>query len=512
MSVHYTSNSQGNRVYDIDGVGATLASQTGGLAGASVGLYLTNDIIEKESDSMVNTKEKSYDFKPFSYVSLFSGIGGFEQALDKLGGKCVFASEIDKFAAKAYEALYGEDVLHGDVMEIDAKDVPDHDLLVGGFPCFAAGTLITTSEGVKTIEDIMAGDSVLTHNNGFKDVVVPMKKRKKGVLELQVQGSPFTRITEEHPVYVREMYRTYNTVKGNRTNKRNWSEPKWVKAKDLKKGVHFVGMSENKECSNPYEITSEDAWLIGRYVANGYIRNGKRPNRVDSYNNQVIYCVGKNKLDEFKGKVDSYYVGISEERTVFKCRITDDRLLELCLLAGRGSENKLIPGFIQDLPNNLLESFLDGYISGDGSEREGNYVATSVSKRLVYGLAQVVQKLYNTPYGIQYTKRPNTTVIEGRTVNQRDTWTIRFRKENRKQQDGVYIDGMLWMPIRSIKFDDSFDDYVYNFEVEGDNSYVANNLTVHNCQAFSVAGNRGGFDDARGTLFFEVARIASEKQ
>src|SRR5699024_9930721 len=55
--------------------------------------------------------------------------------LNKLGGTCVFASEIDKFAAKAYEALYGEDVLHGDVMEIDAKDVPDHDLLVGGFPC-----------------------------------------------------------------------------------------------------------------------------------------------------------------------------------------------------------------------------------------------------------------------------------------------------------------------------------------------------------------------------------------
>jgi DNA (cytosine-5)-methyltransferase 1 len=71
----------------------------------------------------------------FKYVSLFSGVGGFEQALDKLGGKCVLASEIDKFASRAYATLYGDEVLHGDVTQIDAKDVPDHDLLVGGFPC-----------------------------------------------------------------------------------------------------------------------------------------------------------------------------------------------------------------------------------------------------------------------------------------------------------------------------------------------------------------------------------------
>src|SRR5699024_248840 len=73
----------------------------------------------------------------FTYVSLFSGVGGFEQALDSLGGTCVFASEFDKFAAQAYETLYGEDVLHGDITEIDAEDVPNHDVLVGGFPCQA---------------------------------------------------------------------------------------------------------------------------------------------------------------------------------------------------------------------------------------------------------------------------------------------------------------------------------------------------------------------------------------
>jgi DNA (cytosine-5)-methyltransferase 1 len=72
----------------------------------------------------------------FNYVSLFSGIGGFEQALNKLGGTCVMASEIDKYANQAYEILYGHSTV-GDVTKVAAEDVPDHDLLVGGFPCQA---------------------------------------------------------------------------------------------------------------------------------------------------------------------------------------------------------------------------------------------------------------------------------------------------------------------------------------------------------------------------------------
>lgn len=72
--------------------------------------------------------------KRFKYASLFSGIGGFETALNALGGECVFASEIDKFARKAYEALYGQKP-SGDITEIHAEDIPNHDVLVGGFPC-----------------------------------------------------------------------------------------------------------------------------------------------------------------------------------------------------------------------------------------------------------------------------------------------------------------------------------------------------------------------------------------
>lgn len=71
----------------------------------------------------------------FKIVELFAGIGGFRAGLEELGGECVFASEIDKFAKQSYAALYGDEHLHDDITQIHEKDVPDHDILVGGTPC-----------------------------------------------------------------------------------------------------------------------------------------------------------------------------------------------------------------------------------------------------------------------------------------------------------------------------------------------------------------------------------------
>ena len=70
----------------------------------------------------------------FTYIDLFAGIGGFHQAADAFGGKCLFASEIDPAARKAYAANYGM-TPQGDITKIDAADIPDHDVLFAGFPC-----------------------------------------------------------------------------------------------------------------------------------------------------------------------------------------------------------------------------------------------------------------------------------------------------------------------------------------------------------------------------------------
>jgi DNA (cytosine-5)-methyltransferase 1 len=70
----------------------------------------------------------------FTFADLFAGIGGFRIAFESVGGTCVFSSEWDKLAAQTYEANFGE-VPAGDITQILAKDIPDHDILTGGFPC-----------------------------------------------------------------------------------------------------------------------------------------------------------------------------------------------------------------------------------------------------------------------------------------------------------------------------------------------------------------------------------------
>lgn len=71
----------------------------------------------------------------FTYVELFAGMGGFRVALDRLGGRCVFASETDRFCRTVYSQNFGDDRPAGDITRIPSDQVPDHDLLVGGFPC-----------------------------------------------------------------------------------------------------------------------------------------------------------------------------------------------------------------------------------------------------------------------------------------------------------------------------------------------------------------------------------------
>ena len=88
----------------------------------------------KEEQAVYGTGGKHIPVASLKFIDLFCGIGGFRYAFEKVGAKCVFSSDWDKFSQITYEANFGEKP-HGDIHSVSVTDIPEHDVLCGGFPC-----------------------------------------------------------------------------------------------------------------------------------------------------------------------------------------------------------------------------------------------------------------------------------------------------------------------------------------------------------------------------------------
>jgi DNA (cytosine-5)-methyltransferase 1 len=101
---------------------------------AMVGLALKELLREKAETPKTQTKAPADG--GFTFIDLFAGIGGIRLGFQRQGGKCVFTSEWNTYSQKTYAANFGDDhEINGDITKIDEKDVPDHDVLLAGFPC-----------------------------------------------------------------------------------------------------------------------------------------------------------------------------------------------------------------------------------------------------------------------------------------------------------------------------------------------------------------------------------------
>lgn len=89
-----------------------------------------------EKDANTNTLSNKKKNDTLRFIDLFAGIGGIRIAFERVGGECVFTSEWDEPCQVMYEANFG-DKPHGDITKLVAEEVPDHDILTGGFPCQA---------------------------------------------------------------------------------------------------------------------------------------------------------------------------------------------------------------------------------------------------------------------------------------------------------------------------------------------------------------------------------------
>ena len=84
--------------------------------------------------SLQKPVKKIQDSATFTFIDLFAGIGGMRLAFDHAGGRCVYSSEWNKYSQQTYMANFGEQP-EGDITQVNSADIPDHDILVAGFPC-----------------------------------------------------------------------------------------------------------------------------------------------------------------------------------------------------------------------------------------------------------------------------------------------------------------------------------------------------------------------------------------
>jgi DNA (cytosine-5)-methyltransferase 1 len=119
--------------------------------------------------------------KEFTFIDLFAGIGGMRIAFQNAGGECVYSNEWNKYSQQTYFANFGEEP-DGDITKIEASSIPDHDILVAGFPCqpfSIAGVSKKNSLGRKT------GFEDKTQGTLFFDVcrILKAKRPKAFMLE-----------------------------------------------------------------------------------------------------------------------------------------------------------------------------------------------------------------------------------------------------------------------------------------------------------------------------------------
>ena len=411
--------------------------------------------------------------------------------------------------------------IHAEDLEIGGEDYTH--ILTYSFPCFIEGTLVLTKDGYKEIQDIQVGEYVLTHTNSWQKVIKTMTNKSNDLVCINCMPSEKIYCTPNHPFYVRKMHRVHNPKTG--WSERQFDNPEWVEAKDLSNEYYvgtainqieeipiWNGVNQKKEWEHNTHVNrlqskfeSEDFWyVIGRYIGDGWI----------SSNGRITICAIEEEVGQiipFLDRLDFHY-SISDCRTCCKIFITFKEIGAYCEQFGRGAGNKHLTADILNLPVSMLKAFLNGYMDADGTYTQNKYKASSVSRRLIYEIAQCVHKVYHRHTSIYYTQRKKTTVIEGRVVNQKDSYSLTFTLDKRPQDHAFYEDGYIWSPIKIVENENS-EELVYNLEVENDNSYQIQNVIVHNCTDLSLAGRQKGMDKGSGTssaLIWEIERILRE--
>jgi AmmeMemoRadiSam system radical SAM enzyme len=328
------------------------------------------------------------------------------------------------------------------------------------------------------------------------------EKKLKEIMKLKEKGLSSREIGKligMHPVYIRKLIgllrrdgvteKTFyysNDIIEDEGRVRFKSEKGWIPARVL--------------------LNEELAELLGYYVAEGWVtRFNNRPNSF-----QVNFSFGKNEetmVDRTAKLMKSIFdvnVRIRRRRTTVTVEVSKSSLGVLFTqLCGSGAKSKKVPALIFKSPTNVISSFLRAYVKGDGTETGNIIVINTISRKLSIGVYNLLLKIGYLPGFYKWTLSKKKD-IEGRTVRQSTLYYVKvnantFGRElvggSRKRpgiNSGVAFRSTkdFWvLPVKRIKRR-QYRGPVYNMEVDGEHSYLANFIGVANCQNWQISHER----------------------
>lgn len=386
---------------------------------------------------------------PVKYVSIFSGIEAATVAWQPLGWEPLAFSEIDPFPSTVLQHHYPDIPNLGDITKIDWNPYKGQaDLVVGGSPCFPAGTLILTSEHLKPIEEIKVGDMVLTHRNRWRRVTATGSKIADTIV-LRGNGVSSLECTPNHPFYAR--------TRVHRESGYGYEyKQEWIPATDMV-GRQWLNMNAATEplpvpaLPDGVSLTEPFLRLIGTWLS----------------------------------------LGQSSSLPAFRF---DSQSINRWVMKQFGGKEKHIPSWVYGLSENLRISLLEGYFQRMDSVR---YAQPCSGMQLLVGMKILAA-------GAGY--RSSILYEENPSIHSTGTYRIKFNTSPIDSDD--FDDDGYWGRVNEKTVGRS-NVLVYNLEVEDDHSYVAAGIAVHNCQSFSVAGKCEGLAGASG-LMFEYIRAVRE--
>jgi len=303
-------------------------------------------------------------------------------------------------------------------------------------PCFPSDTLVLTQNGYKKIQNVLPDDKLYTHNRNWEKIVKTYKKQyndKMYYFNIKNNGE-IIQCTKEHPFYVKEL-----------VNNKLSKMPYWCNAEDIDKNKHVLCFPINKEKKLPSSLLDKlpSGWFIlGYFINNAWCKTNEFNFLIDKKQSFVI--------DIITSIINVQEIYNNNHYTFYSCK--DKNWINLLSEFGDFSDKK-IPYWVQDAPKYYIEYFLKGFVLG----RSKKYYSANIA----YSLQSL-----NAKIGKMLSLKRNKNNFY--TLKQVDF------------DDTVLDDDFIYFPIKHIHSRIK-KCTVYNFEVDNDNTYTVQNISVHNC-------------------------------